>query len=79
MLRGRGEFSAYGKIAVRVLARLDAHLLIAHERFPARHAWLVAAALHAGGAVKEADQIADKDIPWHPGSLAHLEGKPQPA
>ena len=78
MLNGKGEFSAYGRIALRVLARLETHLLVAHERFPARHAWLVAAALHAGGAAKEADQSADGAIPWHPGSLAHLEGKPQP-
>lgn len=79
MLKGAGDFSAYGQVALRVLARLDTHLLVAHERFPARHAWLVAAALHAGGIVKEEAQSVDGDIPWHPGSRAHLEGKPQPA
>jgi len=79
MLNGKDEFSAYGQIAIRVLARLETHLLVAHERFPARHAWLVAAALHAGGVVKEGGQTNDVEIPWHPGSLAHIKGKPQPA
>ncbi|NNE22808.1 MAG: hypothetical protein HKN11_09380 [Rhizobiales bacterium] len=69
MLTGRGEFSAYGQIPITVLARLETHLLVAHERFPARHARLVAAALHAGGMMKDRSQTTGVEIPWHPGSL----------
>ncbi len=79
MLNGSGRFTPYGRVAIRQLAGLGSHLLVAHERFPARHAWLVAAALHAGSAVDEAEQKADPEIDWHRGSLSYLQGQPEPA
>ncbi len=79
MLDGSGRFAAYGPVAIRQLARLGSHLLVAHERFSDRHAWLVAAALHAGSAVDENEQTLDPEVDWHPGSLSYLQGQPEPA
>ena len=76
---GAGRFAAYGPIAIRQLANLGDHLLVAHERFPARHAWLVAASLHEAAALDEAAQHAEPVIAWHPGAAAFLQGEPQPA
>jgi len=76
---GAGRFAAYGPIAIRQLANLGDHLLVAHARFPARHAWLVAAALHDAAVLDKAEQSADPVIAWHPGSLAYLQGQPEPA
>jgi hypothetical protein len=76
MLRGSGRFRPYGAIALQLLAELGPHQLVAHERFPMRHAWLVAGAVHPsfiGNA-----QIADAGLDWHPGALAFIRGEPEP-
>ncbi len=78
MLKGSDGFEPYGPIAIRQLARLDLYLLVAHSRFHERHAWLVAAALDAGGAFDKTHQQVAAGIPLHPGSLAYLDGKPEP-
>lgn len=78
MLNGSGRFAPYGRVAIRQVARLGSHLLVAHKRFKARYAWLVAAALHAGSAVDETEQIADPEIEWHSGSLSYLQGQLEP-
>ncbi|MGI9465139.1 MAG: hypothetical protein ACR2OM_14430 [Aestuariivirgaceae bacterium] len=79
MLKGSGRFEPYGPIALGQLAQLGSHMLVAHSRLPDRHAWLVAAALHAGAAVGEKQQPGAGEIPWHPGGLAYLSGKPEPS
>jgi len=82
MLRGAGRFEPYGAIALRVLTPVDGRLLLARADFPERHAWLVTGAL-AGTDLAPApqppgDSAGDFDVPWHPGSLAFLVGKPEP-
>ena len=79
MLNGSGKFAPYGRVAIRQMARLGPHILVAHKRFQARHAWLVARALNAGSIVNKAEQKADSEIEWHPGNLSYLQGKPEPA
>jgi len=79
MLSGAGRFKAYGAIPLRILTPVDDRLLVARADFPARHAWLVASAL-AGSELASASQRSDDtSIPWHPGSVAFLNGQPQPA
>ena len=78
MLRGSGRFEAYGAIALRVLTPVTGRLLLARADFPDRHAWLVTGAL-AGTVLAPARQSpGDPSIPWHPGSMAFLEGRPEP-
>jgi hypothetical protein len=78
MLAGSGRFEPYGPVALRLLTPLQGRLLIARADFPKRHAWLVAAALGGTDVTPEFDAVHNPAIPWHPGSLAFLEGRPQP-
>jgi hypothetical protein len=79
MLGGTGRFEAYGAVSLRLLLPIAGRLLIARTDFPARHAWLVTGAL-AGTELAPAPQSGggDPGIPWHPGSLTLLEGRPEP-
>ena len=78
MLGGTGRFEAYGAVSLRLLLPIAGRLLIARTDFPARHAWLVTGAL-AGTELAPAPQPGgDPGIPWHPGSLTLLEGRPEP-
>ncbi len=84
MAQGSGRFRAYGAIALRLLTPVGERLLVARADFPARHAWLVTGAL-AGTELapgrpgdQMADQMGDPGIPWHPGSLGFLDGRPEP-
>jgi len=74
-----GRFEAYGAVSLRLLLPIAGRLLIARTDFPARHAWLVTGAL-AGTELAPAPQPGggDPGIPWHPGSLTLLEGRPEP-
>ena len=76
MRAGSGRFRPYGAIGILKLA---VHALVAHERFPARYAWLVAAALHAGSVLKDDRSSTAEIIDMHPGSALFLDGKPAPA
>ncbi len=86
MLRGTGRFEAYGAIAIRALTPVAGRLLVARADFPERHAWLVTGALVGTDLAPlrdSPDDLADDPvggpgIPWHPGSLAFLEGRPEP-
>ncbi len=82
MLRGTGRFEAFGAIALRVLTPVAGRLLVARADFPERHAWLVTGALVgtdlAPTRERPGDPMGDPGIPWHPGSLAFLEGRPEP-
>ena len=79
MRAGSGRFRPYGAIGILKLAVLDGHALVAHERFPARYAWLVAAALHARSVLKDDRSSRAEIIDMHPGSALFLDGKPAPA
>lgn len=82
MLRGIGRFEAFGAIALRVLTPVAGRLLVARADFPERHAWLVTGALVGTDLAPVSDSpddpVGDPSIPWHPGSLAFLEGRPEP-
>ena len=79
MFKGEGEFKPYGAIALRLLASLGDRALLAHARVPARHAWLVSAALGDEPLAQGGLPADGTVVPWHPGSLAFREGKPEPA
>jgi hypothetical protein len=78
MLEGTGRFEPYGVIPLKLLAKLDSYLLVAHERFPLRHAWLVAAAIHTNMPEVEAQQMPDADLRWHAGALSFFKGEEVP-
>ncbi len=76
MSAGQGRFSPYGALPLRLLSPVGKHLLLAHARFPERHAWALADALfHHGAALKPA--VGDA-LDWHPGVVAWSAGLPQP-
>lgn len=78
MLNGSGRFEPYGPISIRQLARIGGRLLVAHERLPARHAWLIAATLDQTKTIDMRKLEPEPDISWHSGALSYLRGKPQP-
>lgn len=78
MLNGSGQFEPYGPISIRQLARIGGRLLVAHERLPARHAWLIAATLDQTRTIDMRRLDLDPDIDWHSGALSYLRGQPQP-
>ena len=78
MLRGSGRFAAYGAIALRLLTPVADRLLVARAAFPERHAWLVTGALTGSDLAPALKRPGDPGIPWHPGSLAFLQGRPEP-
>ena len=82
MMQGTGRFEAYGAIALRALTPIAGRLLLARADFPERHAWLVTGALVGSELVpapeRPGDPVSYPGIPWHPGSLAFLEGRPEP-
>ncbi|MCP5083940.1 MAG: hypothetical protein GY948_19810 [Alphaproteobacteria bacterium] len=79
MLGGSGRFEPYGEIKLKLLARLETRILVAHERFPLRHAWLVTAALDRAKTSQKASVDPVAKIEWHPGSRVYNEGKPLPS
>ena len=82
MLRGAGRFEPYDVITLRVLTLVTGRLLLAWADFSERHAWLDTSAMTgtklAPAPEPAGDSAGDSGIPWHPGSLAPLEGRPEP-
>lgn len=79
MMRGDGIFKPYGPIPIGLLARFEGEkLLIAHEKFKAGHAWLVAAAAHETSVVAKAASSQDMPIDWHAGAKEWQQGNPMP-
>lgn len=76
MRDGTGRFAPYGRIDLVLLTELQDHVLVAHARFPERHAWLVAAALHESGLDPGPGNGTGLDL--HPGSRAFVNGDPEP-
>ena len=77
MSAGEADFKPYGAIPLRLLAPVAERSLIAHATLPARHAWLVAAALSDNAIVKNAT-LDQQALPWHPGAEAFRNGAPEP-
>lgn len=78
MRGGEGKFTPYGKIPILLLADLGTYVLVAHERFPARHAWLVSRTLSEASGVAKGFAAPSGDISWHPGTDMFLKGEPEP-
>ena len=78
MKTGAEQFKPYGKIPLRLLADLGDQVLIAHKRFPDRHAWLVTATLANEGVARKANGNSGADIPLHSGSERFFKGLPRP-
>ncbi len=78
MGRGSGSFEAYGAVELRILMPVDSRVMIARADFPQKHAWLLSRALAGSDLVPALEGSRDLGIPWHPGSLAYLQGQPEP-
>ena len=78
MAAGTDGFEPYGPVPLRLIAPLEDRLLVAHQSFPDRHAWLVSAALFGSSLAGEPDLLQSHPIQWHPGSLAFATGEPEP-
>lgn len=72
MRDGAGEFLPYGRISLTRLAEFGDHVLVAEESFPARHGWMVAAALELTPATLHSDRLGS--MPLHAGATAFVEG-----
>lgn len=79
MLHGTGRFDAYGPIQLRMLTPIGSRLLVARADFPERHAWLVVRALMGSELAPRLERPSSLGVPWHPGSLAYLDGRPEPS
>lgn len=79
MLEGSGDFQPYGPVPLRLITPVGDRVMIARNDFPNRHAWLVTNALLLAKLAPELDASLDAIPPWHPGSLARLQGEPEPA
>jgi hypothetical protein len=82
MLTGAEEYRAVGGVPLRRLAHLGAHVMVAHESFRSRHAYILAAAvdhlradlpLSAATPGEEPSHLAD-----HAGAAAYRSGAPLP-
>lgn len=79
MAAGEGVFAAYGAISLGVLTPVVGRVLVAHDRLPPRHAWLVCAALAGDDVVAAAQAPGDMPLGWHRGAAAFRAGDPEPA
>lgn len=78
MVAGSGAFAAFGATDLRVLLPVGERLMVARADFPPRFAWLVSGALSGTELADAPDPSADYGVPWHPGSMASLQGRPEP-
>jgi len=76
MARGVEEFVAYGEIALATLALLPQHALVCRSQIPARHAWLISAALQDNDPALDLDR--EPPLPWHQGAALYRSGAPVP-
>ena len=82
MLTGTGAYRVVGPVPLRAISPLGEHVLVTVERFAARHAYLVAAAvehLRAGLPIGSADVSASSHpVPVHPGAALFYKGSALP-
>ncbi len=76
MRAGTGPFAPYGPIPLHILTPVQDRLLIAHARFPARHAWQVTDALSGSDLIGSVTR--DMFPHLHPGSRAFIDGEDIP-
>lgn len=78
LFRGEQPFSAYSGDQLRVLLRVDDHVLLSVSDFPIHHAWLLASALteNASGASISVPADAVLGVPVHEGAAAFRRGEP---
>lgn len=79
MFGGTDGFEPYGPTDLSVLIPIGEHLLVARSDFPRRHAWLVTGTLADADLVPASDSKRSYGLPWHPGSLDFLQGRPEPS
>lgn len=76
---GRGDFSAYGPVALRGLFALGDHILVSRNDFPDRHAYLVAGTLTDHTKTwTGAGPYSDGPVPIHAGARAFALKQPLP-
>ncbi len=75
---GLGAFAPFGQTALRVLIPLNDRILVAQAGFPPRYAWLLTGALAGTDLAPAPDIAVDYGVPWHPGSVDFLQGRPEP-
>ncbi len=79
-MRGaEAAFAPYGKIPLLLLAPLGRYVFVAHERFPARHAWLVSRTLSEVTGSAKSTSASAGGLNWHPGTRLFLEDAPEPS
>jgi TRAP-type uncharacterized transport system substrate-binding protein len=82
MLAGTGVYREVGPVQLRAIASLDEYVLVTVERFAARHAYLIAAAiehLRAGLPIGSANTFARPlSVPSHPGAALFYNGNSLP-
>lgn len=83
LLQGLPPFDAYGPVPLRRIVGLGNYLLVCRDDFPARHAWLIAGALHKGhDALPTPPSFAavgpEASVPLHPGAQAYVAGDAPP-
>jgi TRAP-type uncharacterized transport system substrate-binding protein len=82
MLAGTGVYREIGPVQVRAIASLGEHVLVTVQRFAARHAYLIAAAvehLRVGLPIASASASARPlPVPDHPGAALFYNGNPLP-
>lgn len=78
MSKGLGAFAPYGQTALRVLMPTDDRVLVAQANFPPNYAWLLTGALAGTELAVAPDITIDHGVPWHPGSVDFLQGRPKP-
>ncbi len=78
MAAGRGEFTAYGPVDLATLFLYPEYALIGRTALPARHAWLIAEALHESGLVESDSGEQSPPLAWHRGVSLFFDGAPLP-
>lgn len=83
MIAGRDKFKPYGQLELQVLWRNQRYVLAARAEVPARHGWLVAAALDEGTvsdtvSVSSSDEEETPKLNWHNGATIYRRGQPLP-
>jgi len=80
---GDGPYRANGALALTAIAAPEGYVLVALDELPTEYAYELARAM-ANFGPRERDRGFDRtrlarDVPWHPGAAAVLEGRPPPA
>ena len=78
MAAGRDRFAPYGEIALLTIFLHPKYALVGRADIPARHAWLIAHALHESDVDLPLPVDASPPLAWHEGARGFLAGQPLP-